>query len=521
MRQDGQAAHGSDEDTRRGISDALQAYGHDIRSAVSDVLGAIRLIDAQRLDDETRTQFERLSAASESLAGLVDAALMAAAGETAILGPQEEVALAALTGAWRSRWTGRAAELGMGFELRLEPGLPDVLRVPRMPLERIVGNLVGNALIHSGGTRVRLEITATPEGGIDLAVADEGPGLPGLDLAAATAAVPPTALGEGHGLGLRIVERLSRQIGADLGIARGGALGGAVITLRIPAGRVGPSARATAIAPDPPDLTELRILVAEDNSTNRTILRQMLEAMGAAPVFASDGAEALAEIDRAMAGDATRAPYDIALIDVEMPNVSGLQAMRAIRGREDAAAGMPVVALTAYVLRDNREAIYDAGADGIIGKPVSSPEDFGRAILRYAGRPAGLPEPEDVLSLGAGDRSFGEKMNEAVLDDLLSIAGPEGARELLDRLSEDLCSILAQLDAGIAARSVSVVRAQTHILVAISGSVGADRLCRLSEVLNIAAKRRRLADFPALFAPCRQDLTDLMALIDARRAGPG
>jgi two-component system aerobic respiration control sensor histidine kinase ArcB len=63
---------------------------------------------------------------------------------------------------------------------------------------------------------------------------------------------------------------------------------------------------------------------------------------------------------------------------------------------------------------------------------------------------------------------------------------------------------------------VPIIREQTHILVAISGSVGAERLCRLTEVLNIAAKRRRLDDLEALHAPCRDDLDDLIALIAMR-----
>jgi two-component system aerobic respiration control sensor histidine kinase ArcB len=259
-----------------------------------------------------------------------------------------------------------------------------------------------------------------------------------------------------------------------------------------------------------PDLSGLRILVAEDNQTNRLILRQMLEGMGAAPVFAEDGAEALAALD---AG-----PFDIGLIDIEMPRVSGLEAMRAMRQRTDSVAEMPLVALTAYVLRDNREAIYAAGADGIIGKPVSSPEEFGRAILRYAGRPTGQPEPEDVLAGPTDDALFGVKMDDAKLDDLLEVAGPDGARELLARLDEDLCAVRDGLDRGVAERSVALIREKTHILIAISGSIGAERLCRLAEVLNISAKRRRLDDLAALYAPCRSDLDDLLGEI-ARRAG--
>jgi two-component system aerobic respiration control sensor histidine kinase ArcB len=286
-----------------------------------------------------------------------------------------------------------------------------------------------------------------------------------------------------------------------------------VVRLVLPPHLIGSAADATG---DPgaevlPDLSDVQILVAEDNPTNQTILRGMLERLGARPVFASDGVEALEALGQ------TR--FDIALIDIEMPELNGLEVMRAVRAGSPATAAMPLVALTAYVLRDNREAIYAAGADGIIGKPITSTEEFGRTILRYAGRPMGLPEPEDVLATGADDPAYGDKMDEARLDELLSIAGPDNASELLDRLTEDLCAIRDTLAAGVAARSVPMIREQTHILVAISGAVGAERLCRLSEVLNIAAKRRRLDDLEALHAPCRDDLDDLIALIARRSRG--
>jgi hypothetical protein len=171
------------------------------------------------------------------------------------------------------------------------------------------------------------------------------------------------------------------------------------------------------------------------------------------------------------------------------------------------------------VLRDNREAIYAAGADGIIGKPISSPEEFGRAILRHAGRPTGQPEPEDVLAGPTDEHLFGIRMDHAKLEGLLSVAGPEGARELLARLDEDLVAVRDGLDRGVAERSVAMIREKTHILIAISGSVGAERLCRLAEVLNISAKRRRLDDLAALYAPCRRDLDALLGDI-ARRSGP-
>ena len=322
--------------------------------------------------------------------------------------------------------------------------------------------------------------------------------------------VDPAASGlrAGSGLGLRIAAELSLQIGAVFALANRPGGGGGEGRLTLPATTLDWEGEGPAPC-QPPDLRGLRILVAEDNLTNQTILRQLLAKMQADAVFVADGVAALERLESER--------FDIALIDIEMPRMSGLQVMQAVRRRTDAVARMPLVALTAYVLRDNREAIYDAGADGILGKPISSGPDFGRAILRYAGRPAGLPEPEDVLSGATEGTQLGQKLDEARFDALLEIAGPDGRVELLSRLHEDLGMVLCALDVAIRDATLSEIRAQTHILIAISGAVGAERLHRLVEVLNIAAKRRRMADLPALYQPCRADLVDLIGHVE--RAG--
>jgi two-component system aerobic respiration control sensor histidine kinase ArcB len=485
------------DDTAR-FNEALQRFGHDMRSAVSDVVGGLRLVDFDRLDPETRTQIERVSAAGDALASLVESALLLGSGPSA--SSDSGVPLATLVDHWRKRWTGHASESGVAFEMRVDVEADLAIRVPRTTMDRIASNIVGNALDHAGGADVRLSVSRTEDGGLEVEVADAGPGF--------DPAAPLDRSRTGRGLGLGIARDLARQAGATLDIAAGPPLGGAVVRLVLPPGLIAPCAKQPPDRAELPDLSQVEILIAEDNPTNQTILRGMLERLGARPVFASNGAEALDALSHAR--------FDIALIDIEMPELNGLEVMRAVRARADAAATMPLVALTAYVLRDNREAIYAAGADGIIGKPVSSTEEFGRTILRYAGRPMGLPEPEDVLATGAEDPAYGVKMDEARLDDLLSVAGDDGARELLERLTEDLCAIRDRLAAGVAAGSVPIIREQTHILVAISGSVGAERLCRLTEVLNIAAKRRRLDDLEALHAPCRDDLDDLIALIAMR-----
>lgn len=535
-------ATGADGQVPQPIAETLQRFSHDIRSAMSDVIGGLRLVDRARLDPEAQTQIDRVQAAGETLAMLVDAALMAAAGETMVQDESTEIEMRAWLSALIGRWSGRARAAGTSFTVDVSGRLPERVQVPRMALDRILANLIGNALKQAGPVTLRLSMA--PDGGLRLTVRDAGAGFPDEILARFARGEAPGAMGAqgGSGLGLKIARDLTEQIGGTLGLRNrsaaveggkrdaggdeaevgaggqngGGNVAGAEAVLHLPACVLDwqpddPGAGAE------PDLSGLRILVAEDNLTNQMILRQILGRMQADAVFVSDGIAALERLER----DA----FDLALVDIEMPRASGLEVMQAVRARGDAVAGLPMIALTAYVLRDNREAIYAAGADGILGKPIASVPEFGRAILRHAGRPAGLPEPEDVLAASGDDTGLGPQLDEARFAGLMAVAGPDGRAELLQRLHADLMSVRDALSVAIRAGDLAEIRAQTHILIAVAGAVGAERLSRLAEVLNIAAKRRRNDDLEALYAPCEADLGELLARVEreaqARGVPPG
>lgn len=494
-------------DTR---ADALQLFSHDIRSAMSDVIGGLRLLDRHRLAPEERLQIDRVQAAADTLAGLVDGALLVASGDRLFQHEEQTLYLDEWLTALGGRWSGRARAAGASFAIERGTDLPLAVAVPQLMLDRIIGNLISNALLHAPGVPVTLRVAALSDQGVQMTIRDRGPGFAPQILALMQdgAEIGPHGPYAGEGLGLRIATSLSVEIGARLMLANHPD-GGGEVSVIMPASVIAPiHPRRDADAP--PDLDGLRILVAEDNLTNQTILRQILGRMGADVTCAADGLAALDALSHEV--------FDIALIDIEMPRLSGLEVMACVRARHDGVAKMPMVALTAYVLRDNREAIYAAGADGIIGKPISSVADFGRAILRYVGRPSGLPEPEDVLRDEVGAAGFGKVLDQERFAALLAVAGADGAPELLMRLQEDLDAVLAALDRGIATADLAEIRSQTHILIALSGAVGAERLYRLAEVLNIAAKRRRVDDLAALYAPCRADLQGLIATVAAYAA---
>lgn len=226
-------------------------------------------------------------------------------------------------------------------------------------------------------------------------------------------------------------------------------------------------------------LSGMRILLAEDNPTNQMVAMQMLDTLGASVALAQDGVEAL-EIAR-------RTAFDLMLIDIEMPRLSGIEVIRDIRAAEPPMSEMPLIALTAYVMREHREPIMAAGADGIIAKPIVSIDDFADEILRLAAR-RGHSRP----GMAGQERSIVSDIGDGLIDrtifnQLADSIGPEAMSELLERVGEDLGAAGDRARKGMETGDFGEVRAATHIMTSVAGAIGATGLLEASRRTNKAA----------------------------------
>jgi CheY-like chemotaxis protein len=143
------------------------------------------------------------------------------------------------------------------------------------------------------------------------------------------------------------------------------------------------AARATEVEIAEPILHGLRILVVEDNATNRMIATKMLENLGASVETATDGYLGVEA--------AARGGFDLILMDVQMPGIDGPEAARRIRALGGAVARTPIIALTANVLSHQRQIYLEAGMDAVVGKPIS-PAALIMEIARLSGPPQAVPE---------------------------------------------------------------------------------------------------------------------------------
>jgi signal transduction histidine kinase/CheY-like chemotaxis protein len=169
----------------------------------------------------------------------------------------------------------------------------------------------------------------------------------------------------GTGLGLSICAKLVHCMGGSLGFSSMEGLG-TIALLLISMPKVEPRGPQSPPVCSPKEQRRLSILLAEDHETNRRVALGHLQALGCDVTIAENGREALVCADKKA--------FDLILMDIQMPVMSGIDAIKAIRQGESLCAHAPIVALTASVMQDERDAVTDAGADQLLGKPYRRAE---------------------------------------------------------------------------------------------------------------------------------------------------
>jgi CheY-like chemotaxis protein/anti-sigma regulatory factor (Ser/Thr protein kinase) len=277
----------------------------------------------------------------------------------------------------------RAREKGLLLEAECDGPVPAQIESDPVRLRQILINLVGNAIkfTNAGSVRLRLRLAAPL---LEIAVEDSGIGLDARQQAIVfepftQAQSSPAREFGGTGLGLSLSRRLARLLGGDIEVESAPGRG-SCFTLRIATGSLervpmrpgGPiSALAASASPAPrAPFTALRgrVLVAEDGADNQRLLRAILTRAGLEVEVVPNG-EVAAE--RALAALELGAPYDLVLMDMQMPVLDGYQATARLRAQGYAG---PIIALTAHAMAGDRERCLLAGCDDYATKPIARAE---------------------------------------------------------------------------------------------------------------------------------------------------
>jgi signal transduction histidine kinase/ligand-binding sensor domain-containing protein len=352
----------------RAKSEFLATMSHEIRTPLNGVLGAADLLNSSALDPERQKLVEVIRSSCEHLLGIVDDVLDLARLEAGKLQLESTgVNILEICRQVVDLFSARAE--AKNLELRFLPssGLPGSVLTDPKRLRQILLNLVGNAVKFTDTGHVLLEVS-TEASDLVFRVSDTGPGIPDDKLstlfdAFMQADSSTTRRFGGSGLGLAIVQRLVLAMQGSVSVES--RLGeGSRFTVRLPwAPALSAELSKDNETPENYRPLGLRVLVAEDNLVNQLIIEKMLSRLGCESILARNGSEALNILYRD-----TR--LDVVLMDCQMPVLDGFAATQELRRGGGANARLPVIALTASALAEDRERCLQAGMSGFLAKPL-------------------------------------------------------------------------------------------------------------------------------------------------------
>jgi signal transduction histidine kinase/ActR/RegA family two-component response regulator len=379
-------------------SQFLANMSHEIRTPLNGVLGMAQVLAASELNPAKAEQLDVIQKSGATLLAvlndLLDISKIEAGRMELEAAPFDIVEVA--QGAYAT-FTSVANASGVSFSMTIDEEAAGLWRGDSVRVRQVIYNLISNALKFTSEGEVRVNIDSTPSASgkdLMLTIRDTGIGIAPEALATlfdkfVQADNTMTRRFGGTGLGLTICRQIVELMGGTITVES--RLGeGTTFRVRLPLPWLGPafSLPAPPIADETPEigLEGLRVLAAEDNVTNQLVLKTVMHSLGVQPLVVENGRLAV----EAWA----REPFDLILMDIQMPEMDGVAATQEIRRRE-AQAGLertPIVALSANVMKHQVAEYLAAGMDAHLAKPIDIASLYDALLAVRDGRRFGQAE---------------------------------------------------------------------------------------------------------------------------------
>jgi PAS domain S-box-containing protein len=478
----------------------LAMISHEMRTPLHGILGTLDLLDETRLTKEQRRYAQIMHGSGQQLLNQINDALDITHADGGSLRLRESVfnldtLLRDLVEAQSSKANAR------NTTLTLSPADQDFGQVlgDRGRVQQVLVNLVANAIKFTENGTITIE--ATRHGGtesnpdlIEFQITDTGIGIAEQDLPRifddyvrlGGAAAP---LVEGTGLGLGIARQLVTLMGGQIGVKSDEGQGSR-FWVRLPLPKTLAVPASTVANGSPRGSAACSVLIAEDNVSNRYVLTRMIEKDGHRVRATADGAEAIAAADREA--------FDIILLDISMPGISGIEAARRITQGQGPSQSARLIFLTAHLNLDPDAQLRASGAEGILTKPLPRAEL--RAILAGKRPSTDLSDSAPLTAPPILDRD--------ILDQLHAMLTPDHMAKTLKDFHSQAEAILANVPSRMGNSETRALAEGLHKLAGSAAILGASAMQAILSHAEDACLSGRITDL-------QKHLSDLQSVWQA------
>ena len=352
--------------------------------------------------------------------------------------------------------------------------LPHKILADGTRLRQILWNLIGNAVKFTREGEIVVRVAYSANETLRFEVQDSGMGIPQEEqdkIFAMYYQVKDQHGGKpatGTGIGLAVSRRLAQAMGGDITVSSAPGKGSCFV-VEINAPRVADEVEDTGLDDSLP-LPALHVLLVEDIELNVIVARSVLEKLGCSVEVAMNGHDALSLFDPQ--------EFDLVLLDIQLPDMTGLDVARAIHQQHKGVQLPPLVALTANVLKDKKEYL-DAGMDEVLSKPLAVP-----ALTAVIKKFWDYQGEEEETDMPVSDTQSRMLLDVAMLEQYIELVGPGLITQSLTMFEQMMPGYLDVLDSNMMARDQKGIAEEGHKIKGAAGSVGLLHLQQLAKQIQ-------------------------------------